>query len=108
VFLLQKTNGHYYIHSSWSQSRSSTEDEWTAYCESQKALGEECVDWDEHDVNEIGHMPTTQGPFDESTLRSYLSNIKENLNTLFGLTESEIACVTDDFQHIDIQIFKGN
>jgi len=107
AFLLEKKNGQYYIHSSWSQPRASELHEWEEYVAEQKTQGEEYVNHDEYEVHDIKRLPTTQGPFEERSLREYFSNIKPHLRTLFGLSEREFNCVYDNYQNIDIQIFRG-
>ena len=106
AFLLEKIGNQYYIHSSWGTLRAATKKEWNTYRKQKTDVGEEYVDHDEYEVREIGHLPTTQGPFEETTLREYLTTIKPNLHTLFGLTPQEIVCIDDSFQNISIQIFK--
>ena len=108
AFLLEKiSNGQYYIHSSWSQPRASELHEWEAYRNERMTKGEEYMNHDEYEVHDIIRMPTTQGPFEERTLREYFSNLKPHLRTLFGLTSREMKCVHDKYQNIDIQIFRG-
>ena len=106
VFLLEQIGDQYYIHSSWGTLRAATKQEWNVYRKKKVNLGEEYVNHDEYEVREIGHLPTTQGPFKEAILREYLTNIKPHLKTLFGLTPQEIECIHDDFQNISIHIFK--
>ena len=84
AFLLEKVGQQYYIHSSWGQSRASSRDEWLVYKADKNKLGENALNHDEYYVNEIQHFPTTHGPFDEQRLKEDLSNIKPNLNKLFG------------------------
>jgi hypothetical protein len=106
AFLLEQIGNKYYIHSSWGTLRAATIQEWNTYRAKKASLGEEYVDHDEYEVREIGHLPTTQGPFEERILREYLIHIKPHLNKLFGLTPEEIACIGNNFQNITIQIFK--
>ena len=105
AFLLEKVGTHYYIHSSWGQSRAASHDEWLVYKADKNKLGENALNHDEYYVNEIQHLPTTHGPFDEQSLKEDLSNIKPNLNKLFGLTRKELACASHTFKNVDLYIF---
>ena len=59
-----------------------------------------------YEIYTIERKPTKQGPFSEDEIRDALSNLKENVQKLFGLTESEIQFVEGQFDHIQIQMYK--
>ena len=107
-FLLSKTPQGYFIYSSWGCIRSTSQEEYEEYSKTMYGIGETPVNIENYVIHTIERKPTKQGPFSEDELRDALSNLNENVQKLFGLTESEIQFVEGQFDHIQIQMYKGN
>lgn len=105
-FLLLKTPQGYFIYSSWGCIRSTSPEEYEEYSKKSYRNGETPVNIENYEIYTIERKPTKQGPFSEDEIRGALSNLKENVQKLFGLTESEIQFVEGQFDHIQIQMYK--
>ena len=107
----KKNDTVYVVDGSWGQSRAAKEEEWLTYVEIQKTKNESYSNWDEFDVDEIAHQPTTQRYFSEEELKEMLSQLDnpKNLQTLFGLTDAELGCVNiHELENVDLYLFNPN
>jgi hypothetical protein len=96
----------YVVDSSWGQSRTATPEEYEEHRAASVEKGVEPQSQSDFDIDEIKHLPTTQGPFSSKELTEKLQNIPKNLQNLFGLTEDEFRCVEpDEFSSVDLFLF---
>ena len=108
-FIVKRARNGFYIYSSWGNSRSCTPEEYEEYSATMYGRGELPVNIENHPgFPVIVRKPTRQGPFTEDELREGLSDVKQNLQMLFGLTAEEDAIerATPELDNIQIQIVK--